>query len=288
MLSQLSEVSGRRPSSLLLYEDYGHTDMAKKDVIKLFPDFEKVPFDTPKPVKLIKMLATIGSGENDIILDFFSGSATTGQSLFELNVEQKSKRKFILVQIPEPVQDNPDALKLGLNTISKVGAERLRRAGNKIRKDMTEKESGDSLFDQEAQTYKLDAGFRYLRLDTSNMQDVYYKPEDSSESTLFADNIKTDRDSEDLLFQVMLECNIPLSARIKEDTVYGKNVYSVNNDYLIACFDDDINEDVIKSVAKRKPYYFVMRDSSLSSDNVADNFEQILQAYSKETIRRIL
>ena len=197
----LSEVSGRRPSSLLLYEDYGHTDMAKKDVIKLFPDFEKVPFDTPKPVKLIKMLATIGSGENDIILDFFSGSATTGQSLFELNVEQKSKRKFILVQIPEPVQDNPDALKLGLNTISKVGAERLRRAGNKIRKDMTEKESGDSLFDQEAQTYKLDAGFRYLRLDTSNMQDVYYKPEDSSESTLFADNIKTDRDSEDLLFQ---------------------------------------------------------------------------------------
>ena len=284
----LSEVSGRRPSSLLLYEDYGHTDMAKKDVIKLFPDFEKVPFDTPKPVKLIKMLATIGSGENDIILDFFSGSATTGQSLFELNVEQKSKRKFILVQIPEPVQDNPDALKLGLNTISKVGAERLRRAGNKIRKDMTEKESGDSLFDQEAQTYKLDAGFRYLRLDTSNMQDVYYKPEDSSESTLFADNIKTDRDSEDLLFQVMLECNIPLSARIKEDTVYGKNVYSVNNDYLIACFDDDINEDVIKSVAKRKPYYFVMRDSSLSSDNVADNFEQIFQAYSKETIRRIL
>lgn len=284
----LSEVSGRRPSSLLLYEDYGHTDMAKKDVIKLFPDFEKVPFDTPKPVKLIKMLATIGSGENDIILDFFSGSATTGQSLFELNVEQKSKRKFILVQIPEPVQDNPDALKLGLNTISKVGAERLRRAGNKIRKDLTEKESGDSLFDQEAQTYKLDAGFRYLRLDTSNMQDVYYKPEDSSESTLFADNIKTDRDSEDLLFQVMLECNIPLSARIKEDTVYGKNVYSVNNDYLIACFDDDINEDVIKSVAKRKPYYFVMRDSSLSSDNVADNFEQIFQAYSKETIRRIL
>lgn len=284
----LSEVSGRRPSSLLLYEDYGHTDMAKKDVIKLFPDFEKVPFDTPKPVKLIKMLATIGSGENDIILDFFSGSATTGQSLFELNVEQKSKRKFILVQIPEPVQDNPDALKLGLNTISKVGAERLRRAGNKIREDMTEKESGASLFDQEAQAYKLDSGFRYLKLDTSNMQDVYYKPEDSSESTLFADNIKTDRDSEDLLFQVMLECNIPLSARIKEDTVYGKNVYSVNNDYLIACFDDDINEDVIKSVAKRKPYYFVMRDSSLSSDNVADNFEQIFQAYSKETIRRIL
>ena len=284
----LSEVSGRRPSSLLLYEDYGHTDMAKKDVIKLFPDFEKVPFDTPKPVKLIKMLATIGSGENDIILDFFSGSATTGQSLFELNVEQNSKRKFILIQLPEPIQDNPDALKLGLNTISKVGAERLRRAGKKTKDVLKEKKSEDSLFENEKQAYNLDAGFRYLKLDTSNMRDVYYRPEESSETTLFEDNIKPERTSEDLLFQVMLECNIPLSAKIETKQIAGKEVFKVNDGYLLACFDTDVNEDLIKEVAKMKPYYFILRDSSLSSDNVADNFDQIFQAYSKETIRRVL
>lgn len=285
----LSEVSGRRPSSLLLYEDYGHTDMAKKDVIKLFPDFEKVPFDTPKPVKLIKMLSMIGSNDGDIILDFFSGSATTGQSIYELNVEQKSHRKFILVQLPEPVQDNPYALKLGLNTISKVGAERLRRAASKIieGKKLGADEGGLFTSSDEEQS-KVDFGFRVLKLDSSNMEDVYYRPEDSSESTLFEDNVKPDRSGEDLLFQVMLECNLPLSAKIQTEKIAGKEVFSVNNGYLIACFDEDVNEEVITAVAKRKPYYFIMRDKSLSSDNVADNFEQIFQAYSKETIRRIL
>lgn len=285
----LSEVSGRRPSSLLLYEDYGHTDMAKKDVIKLFPDFEKVPFDTPKPVKLIKMLSMIGSNDGDIILDFFSGSATTGQSIFELNVEQKSHRKFILVQLPEPVQDNPEALKMGLNTISKVGAERLRRAGNKIVEEKKLGAGEGGLFASSSEDLqKFDFGFRVLKLDSSNMKDVFYRPEDSSEATLFEENVKPDRTSEDLLFQVMLECNIPLSAKIRTEEIAGKEVYSVNNEFLVACFDENINEEVIKAVARRKPYYFVMRDSSLASDNVADNFDQIFQAYSKETIRRII
>ena len=285
----LSEVSGRRPSSLLLYEDYGHTDMAKKDVIKLFPDFEKVPFDTPKPVKLIKMLSMIGSNDGDIVLDFFSGSATTGQSIFELNVEQKSHRKFILVQLPEPVQDNPDALKTGLNTIAKVGAERLRRAASKIVEENKLNAGEGGLFaSTDEKQPNFDFGFRVLKLDSSNMEDVYYRPEDSSETTLFEDNVKPDRTSEDLLFQVMLECNLPLSAKIQTEKIAGKEVFSVNNGYLIACFDEDVNEEVITAVAKRKPYYFIMRDKSLSSDNVADNFEQIFQAYSKETIRRIL
>ena len=282
----LSEVSGRRPSSLLLYEDYGHTDMAKKDVIKLFPDFDKVPFDTPKPVKLIKMLATIGSNDNDIVLDFFAGSATTGQALFELNKENKgSKRKFILVQLPEPIQDNPDAKKLGLTTIADVGIERLKRAGKKINSDSIN--DGDLFTASETQR-PLDLGFRVLKLDSSNMNDVYYRPEESSETTLFESNVKEGRSTEDLLFQVMIECNLPLSAKIETEKITGKEVFTVNNGYLIACFDEDVNEEVIKAVAKRKPYYFVMRDSSLSSDNVADNFEQIFQAYSKDTIRRIL
>ena len=134
----------------------------------------------------------------------------------------------------------------------------------------------------------LDFGFRVLKLDSSNMEDVYYRPEDSSEQTLFEDNIKPGRTSEDLLFQVMLECNLPLSAKIETEKIAGKEVFSVNDGYLIACFDEKVNENVIKEVAKRKPYYFVMRDSSLETDNVADNFEQIWMAYSKDTIRRIL
>ena len=120
------------------------------------------------------------------------------------------------------------------------------------------------------------------------MNDVYYRPEIFSEQLIKEDNVKEDRSSEDLLFQVMLECNLPLSAKIQIEQIAGKEVFSVNNGYLITCFDEDVNEDVIKEVAKRKPYYFVMRDSSIASDNVADNFEQIFQAYSKETIRRIL
>ena len=135
---------------------------------------------------------------------------------------------------------------------------------------------------------KLNTGFRVLKLDSSNMQEVYYTPEDSGESTLFEDNVKPDRSAEDLLFQVMLECNLPLSANINKNTIEGKEVFNVNDGYLIACFDKDVNETVITEVAKQKPYYFVMRDASLSSDNVADNFEQIFNDYSKDTIRRIL
>ena len=272
----LSEVSGRRPSSLLLYEDYGHTDMAKKDVIKLFPDFEKVPFDTPKPVKLIKMLSTIGSNESDIILDFFSGSATTAQAIMELNSENQSTRKFILVQIPEVLDDNKDAKNKGLLTIADVGKERIRRAGKKIKEESP------------LTTQDLDTGFRVLKLDSSNMQDVYYTPEEFNERDLFEDNIKPDRTEEDLLFQTMIELGIELSAKIEQTQIAGKTVWNVSDGYLMACFDEAVNETTITEIAKQQPYYFVMRDSSLANDNVADNFEQIFDHYSKDTIRRIL
>ena len=144
------------------------------------------------------------------------------------------------------------------------------------------------LFAQNDTDHYLDIGFRVLKLDSSNMNDIYYRPEEFSDQLIKEDNVKEDRTPLDLLFQVMLECNLPLSAKIETEEIAGKEVFSVNKGYLVACFDEDINEDVIKAVAKLKPYYFVMRDSSLASDNVADNFEQIFQAYSKETIRRIL
>ena len=275
----LCDVSGRRASSLLMYEDYGHTDMAKKDLIKLFQDLVKVPFDTPKPVKLIKMLSILGTKENDIILDFFSGSATTAQSIFELNAEtDNSKRKFILVQLPEPLEDNDGAAKIGLHTISDVGKERIRRAGTKIKEEspMT--------------TVDLDTGFRVLKLDSTNMKDVYYNPAEY-ELSLFdnlADNIKEDRTPEDLLFQVMLDLGVLLSSKIEESNIGGKKVFNVADGFLYACFDENVTEDVITEIAKKNPYYFVMRDSSMANDSVATNFEQIFATYSPDTVRKVL
>ena len=274
----LSDVTGRRPSSLLLYEDYGHTDMAKKDVIKLFQDFEKVPFDTPKPVKLIKMLSIIGTNDNDIVLDFFGGSGTTAQSIFELNAEENSKRRFILVQINEELQDHPEAVKKGLKTVSDVAQERIRRAGEKVKE-----EAGDKAKD-------LDVGFRVLKLDSSNMEDVFYTPEDFNEQHLFnyVDNVKSDRTPLDLLFQVLPELGIELSAKIEEKDVNGKKVFFVDGTYLIATFDTEVNESTVTEIAKMKPQYFVMRDASAANDNVLDNFEQIFKHYSPDTIRKIL
>ena len=275
----LSDVSGRRASSLLMYEDYGHTDMAKKDLIKLFSDLEKVPFDTPKPVKLIKMLSILGSGKDDIILDFFSGSGTTAQSILELNCEEDgSKRKFILVQIAEKLENNPGAEKIGLHTISDVSKERIRRAGQKIKDD-----SG-LLADN------LDIGFRVLKCDSSNMKNVYYNPSEFELSLLdsLEDNIKEDRTPEDLLFQVMLDLGVLLSSKIEETEIAGKRVFNVADNFLIACFDNDVNDEVIKEIAKKEPYYFVMRDSSMANDSVATNFEQIFATYSPDTVRKVL
>lgn len=275
----LSDVTGRRASSLLMYEDYGHTDMAKKDLIKLFPDLVQVPFDTPKPVKLIKMLGILGTEKDDIILDFFSGSATTAQAVMELNAEDSSShRKYVLVQIPELLEDNPGAEAIGLHTIADVGKERIRRAGKKIKEDSP------------LTTQDLDIGFRVLKCDTSNMKEVYYNPAEY-EVSLFSrleDNIKEDRTPEDLLFQVMLDLGILLSSKIEETTIAGKKVFNVEDNYLIACFDSDVTEETIKAIAKQKPYYFVMRDSSMANDSVATNFDQIFATYSPDTVRKVL
>ncbi len=273
------------PTSILFYKDVGHSQEGAQEVVSLFGD--KGVFDGPKPVRLLQRLITLANLKDDsIVLDFFSGSATTAHALMKTNLEKGTDRKFILVQLPEKVSDKKKDQ--GYGTICEIGKERIRRAGKKILEELATKKAENGLFDKESEPTRLDVGFRVLKLDTSNMQDVYYTPEDSSAATLFDDNVKPDRTPEDLLFQVMLEYNLPLSAKIERKTIAGKEVFSVNDDYLIACFDENVNETVITEVAKRKPLYFIMRDSSLSSDQVADNFEQIFNAYSKDTIRRIL
>lgn len=283
-LSEL-KFDGMAPTSILFYKDVGHSQEGAQEVVSLFGD--KGVFDGPKPVRLLQRLITLANLKDDsIVLDFFSGSATTAHALMKTNFEKGTDRKFILVQLPEAVSDKKKGQ--GYSTICEIGKERIRRAGKKIMEELEAKKADNGLFDKESEPTRLDVGFRVLKLDTSNMQDVYYTPEDSSAATLFDDNVKPDRTPEDLLFQVMLECNLPLSAKIERKTIAGKDVFSVNDDYLIACFDDDVTEIVITEVARRKPYYFIMRDSSLSSDQVADNFEQIFNAYSKDTIRRIL
>lgn len=275
------EEEGRIPIDMITKLENRHSSLELKRL--------EIPFDFAKPTGLIvKLIGYIQNNKNITILDFFSGSASTADAVFQLNAGDNGSRKFIMVQLPEPTEEKSEAFKLGFKNICEIGKERIRRAGKKILEEQASAESEGGLFSQTEFKTKVDTGFRVLKLDSSNMQDVYYRPEESSASTLFEDNIKPNRTPEDLLFQVMLECNLPLSAKIETKMIAGKEVFSVNNGYLIACFDTCVDEDVIKDVAKMKPYYFIMRDSSLSSDNVADNFDQIFQAYSKETIRRVL
>ena len=245
------------------------------EVQKLFDNHKY--FDYPKSVALLRTL--IGFSDKDsIILDFFSGSATTAHAVMQLNAEDGGHRKFIMVQLPEKTDEKSEAYKAGYKNICEIGKERIRRAGKKIKEENTDKEGID----------KLDIGFRVLKLDSSNMQDVYYTPQEFTMNDLFADNVKPDRTAEDLLFQTMLDLGVELSATIEQRTMNGKQVFFVNDNYLVACFDTDITEDTIKAIAKLKPYYFVMRDSSLASDNVADNFDQLFETYSKDTIRKIV
>lgn len=243
----------------------------------------KVKFDNPKPINLMSYLIEVALGKNETVLDFFSGSATTAHAVMQLNAEDGGNRKFIMVQLPEKTDPNSEAYKAGYPNICEIGKERIRRAGKKIKEENKDKEAID----------RLDTGFRVLKLDSSNMANVYYTPAQTPiEQTLgfeaFEDNIKPDRTAEDLLFQVMPECNLPLSSRIEEREIHGKKVYAVDDNYLVACFDRDIDEQVITEIARMQPYYFVMRDASAATDNVLDNFDQIFNAYSKETIRRIL
>lgn len=238
-----------------------------------------IPFDFAKPTELIKyFISLVDKNEESYVLDFFSGSATTAHAVMQLNAEDGGKRKYIMVQLPEKCDEKSEAYKAGYRTICDIGKERIRRAGKKIKEE------------NPLTTQDLDIGFRVLKLDSSNMKDVYYKPEDYSQGFLesLEDNIKADRTPLDLLFQVMLELGKPLSAKIEEKDIAGKHVFIVDGNDLVACFDSNVTEDVVKTIAQKKPLYAVFRDSSLSSDAVAVNFDQIFATYSPTTTRKVL
>lgn len=246
----------------------------------------------PKSKAFIQMVCQLGGTPDAIVMDFFSGSATTAHAVMQLNAEDGGHRKFIMVQLPEVTDEKSEAYKAGYKTICEIGKERIRRAGKKILNECEVRSVESGVVNSEFQTSnsKLDIGFRVLKCDTSNMKEVYYNPAEY-EASLFSsleDNIKEDRTPEDLLFQVMLDLGVLLSSKIEETTIAGKKVFNVEDNYLIACFDDNVTEDVITEIAKQKPYYFVMRDSSMANDSVATNFDQIFATYSPDTVRKVL
>lgn len=243
----------------LLY--YGGSDVAMLESIG-------IPFETPKVVDICKEHIISFTKDDDIVLDFFSGSATTAHATMVANAEDGGNRKFIMVQLPEATDEKSEAYKAGYKNICEIGKERIRRAAKKIA--------------EKKPKAKFDGGFRVLKCDSSNMQDVYYSPDDLSKQDLFKSNIKTDRTPEDLLFQVMLDLGIMLSSKIETKKIDGKTVFYVEENYLVACFDDNVDEKTITEIAKEKPYYFVMRDSSMANDSVATNFEQIFKTYLGE------
>lgn len=271
---------------------WGTNEDANDELHKLLG--QQYLFDFSKPSRLIAKLVQSVTAEKDIILDFFSGSATTAHAVMQLNAEDGGNRKFIMVQLPEETDKKSEAYKAGYKNICEIGKERIRRAGQKIRNEQLGiKNEGDNSSLQTPNS-SLDTGFRVLKCDSSNMKDVYYNPAEY-EPSLFSsleDNIKEDRTPEDLLFQVMLDLGILLSSKIqvRSEKVGMRNYsyFDVEDGYLIACFDKNIDEEVITAIAKQKPYYFVMRDSSMANDSVATNFEQIFAAYSPDTVRKVL
>ena len=266
---------GMAPTSILFYKDVGHSQEGAQEVVSLFGD--KGVFDGPKPVRLLERLITLANlKEDSIVLDFFSGSATTAHAVMKKNAEKEKHCRFIMVQLPEEVSDKKK--NQGYKNICEIGKERIRRAGAKIKEEDPDK------------AQHLDTGFRVLKLDSSNMKEVFYSPKDTAQQDLFAlvDNVKDDRTSEDLLFQVMLELGATLDSKIEESVVDGKTIYNVADGYLVACFDEKVTDEVVTAIAKMQPTYAVLRDTSLVDDATATNFEQIFKTYAPNTTTKIL
>ncbi|WP_277229506.1 site-specific DNA-methyltransferase [Phascolarctobacterium succinatutens] len=273
----LSQASKSRKTVTTWWDDDFLTSSATKMLINLMGD---KTFDNPKNINLIiRCLKMIVKFDKDsLIIDFFSGSATTAHAVMQLNAEDGGKRKFIMVQLPEVCAENSEAYKAGYKNICEIGKERIRRAGKKIKEE------------NPLTTQNLDIGFRVLKCDSSNMEDVYFTPKEymDKQQSLFIDNIKKDRSDEDLLFDAMLKLDTPLSSKIEKISIAGKTVYNVAQGHLMACFDKNVTDEVITAIAKEMPSYFVMRDSSQADDSVAINFEQIFNTYSPQTVRRVL
>ena len=252
-------------------------------------------FQNPKSTTILSRLFNFVVEDGDIVMDFFSGSASTAECIMNLNEKKHSNIHYILVQIPESIDKvlltaKDKAKKTAQNaikfldsigkphTICEIGKERIRRAGKKIKEDSP------------LTTQDLDTGFRVLKLDSSNMEDIYYTPKDISQANLFSlvDNVKSDRTAEDLLFQVMLELGATLDSKIETEVVAGKTIYNVADGYLVACFDKDVTDEVVTTIAKMHPLYAVLRDTSMATDSTATNFEQLFKTYSPDTVTKIL
>lgn len=271
----LSENKRRKPMSIWDDKEINN-EFATELLTDLFK--EKKIFDYSKSLFLLKKLITVLSSADSLVLDFFSGSATTAHAVMQLNAEDGGKRNFIMVQLPEECAENSEAYKAGYKNICEIGKERIRRAGKKIKEE------------NPLTTQDLDIGFRVLKCDSSNMEDVYFTPKEymDKQQSLFIDNIKKDRSDEDLLFDTMLKLDTPLSSKIEKISIAGKTVYNVAQGHLMACFDKNVTDEVITAIAKEMPSYFIMRDSSQADDSVAINFEQIFNTYSPQTVRRVL
>lgn len=258
------------PKSVLFFDSQSSTKWIKS---------ENLGFDFPKAIEYIKFIVSMYPRDNNFtVLDFFSGSATTAHAVMQLNAEDGGNRKFIMVQLPELCDEKSEAFKAGYKNICEIGKERIRRAGKKIKEDSP------------LTTENLDIGFRVLKIDSTNMEDIYYTPDHIDTNDLFKNNIKSDRNGEDLLFQTMLDLGILLSSKIETKKINGKEVFCVEGNYLMACFDDSVEEKTITEIAKEKPYYFVMRDpaNSKDGDSLITNFEQIFTTYSPDTVRKVL
>jgi adenine-specific DNA-methyltransferase len=269
----LSEVrNGVKAKTLWFHKEVGSNDTASREVRELF-NLSRSPISFPKPTTLIRRILQLAAYEQDaIILDFFSGSATTAHAVMALNAEDGGKRRHIMIQLPEECDEQSEAYKANYKNIAEISKERIHRAGKKIKEENPE-------------VTNLDTGFRVLKIDSSNMSDVHYTPDSVSKGDLFnqVKHIKTDRSSEDLLFQVMLDWGVDLSLPIRKESIEGKAVYFVNDDDLVACFDKGIDEVLIKALAAEKPLRVVFRDDGFVSDSVKINLEQIFKQLAPAT-----
>lgn len=265
--------NGLRPNTIWFHDEVGHNQEGRQELKKLFDD--KGVFDSPKPVRLLKQLLLIANTKDSIILDFFSGSATTAHATLELNSEDGGNRKFIQVQLPEIVDKDSDIFKLGYSTLCQIGEDRIRRASDKIKN-----ETGADI----------DYGFRVYRTDESNMKDVYYTPTEYDQTQLdaFSDNVKEDRTAEDLLTQIILDWGLPLSLPITSSDIEGKTIWKVAGNSLFACFESGIDEAFAKQIAEEKPLRIVFKDRSFKDDTAKENVKQLLKQLSPETEMKVI
>jgi adenine-specific DNA-methyltransferase len=281
----ISEYKGDIPETI--WDDASNAANAADEIKNIFGN---QLFDTVKPIPLLEKIVKIGSTEDDVVLDFFSGSATTAHAVMQLNAEDGGRRRHIMVQLPEACDEKSVAFKAGYATIAEIGKERIRRAGAKIRAELEAQLEGelpetDKHQEITAKLANLDTGFRVLKVDSSNMADVYYRPDEVTQDglALQVENIKPDRSPEDLLFQVLLDWGVDLALPIEQETIAGKTVFFVDGNALAACFDTGLDEDFVKELAKREPLRAVFRDASFATDATKINIEQIFKALSPHT-----